>query len=54
VVSSIGQWTLDVTGMARFWAAALGHRVEAGNDGHTTPFPEGDEFCVPRRRPRDA
>ncbi len=36
MTTRIAQWTLDVQdveGMARFWSAALGYRIEAGDDG---------------------
>ena len=41
----IAQWTLDVHDvdtMARFWSAALGYRVERGEDGNTKLYPPDD------------
>ena len=41
----ISQWTLDVRDvrlMARFWSAALGYRIEAGDDGSAKLYPPRD------------
>jgi hypothetical protein len=45
MTSRIGQWTLDVQNvdvMARFWSAALGYRIEAGDDGSAKLYPPRD------------
>jgi catechol 2,3-dioxygenase-like lactoylglutathione lyase family enzyme len=45
MVTRIGQWTLDVRDaavMARFWAAALGYRIEADGDGSVHLWPPSD------------
>jgi catechol 2,3-dioxygenase-like lactoylglutathione lyase family enzyme len=45
MAARIAQWTLDVRDvatMARFWAGALGYRVEAGADGNAKLFPADD------------
>ncbi|WP_106128581.1 VOC family protein [Pseudosporangium ferrugineum] len=45
MTSRIAQWTLDVQDvavMARFWAGALGYRVEAGDDGSAKLYPPED------------
>ena len=45
MVSRIVQWTLDVQDvgvMAAFWSAALGYRVDRGDDGCAKLFPPDD------------
>jgi len=45
MTSRISQWTLDVQDvdvMARFWSAALGYRIEAGDDGSAKLYPPRD------------
>jgi predicted enzyme related to lactoylglutathione lyase len=45
VVSTIAQWTLDVQDvelMSRFWAEALGYRMESGDDGCAKLYPPDD------------
>jgi glyoxalase superfamily protein len=45
VVSTISQWTLDVQDvevMGRFWAGALGYRMERGEDGCAKLYPPAD------------
>jgi catechol 2,3-dioxygenase-like lactoylglutathione lyase family enzyme len=45
VTARISRWTLDVPdldGMARFWSAALGYRIAAGDDGSATLYPPRD------------
>jgi predicted enzyme related to lactoylglutathione lyase len=44
MVSHIVQWTLDVADvdvMAAFWSAALGYRIERGDDGCAKLYPPG-------------
>jgi hypothetical protein len=45
MTTRISQWTLDVQDvdvMARFWSAALGYRIEAGDDGSAKLYPPRD------------
>jgi predicted enzyme related to lactoylglutathione lyase len=49
MVSRFTQWTLDVHDvdrMAAFWAAALGYRIERGDDGDVHLWPDGDGLSV--------
>jgi catechol 2,3-dioxygenase-like lactoylglutathione lyase family enzyme len=49
MVSRFAQWTLDVRDvdrMAAFWSAALGYRIEHGEDGDAHLWPEGDGLSV--------
>ncbi|MET3424840.1 catechol 2,3-dioxygenase-like lactoylglutathione lyase family enzyme [Actinoplanes tereljensis] len=49
MVSQFAQWTLDVRDidrMAAFWSAALGYRIERGDDGDAHLWPAGGGLSV--------
>jgi predicted enzyme related to lactoylglutathione lyase len=49
MTSRFAQWTLDVHDvdrMAQFWSAALGYRIEHGDDGDAHLRPEADGLSV--------
>ena len=49
MTSRFSQWTLDVRDVRRqaeFWSAALGYRIDYGDDGDAHLWPPGDGLSV--------